>query len=1336
MKRFVISVIFLTLIGSSVAQDKPNIIYIMLDEWGYYESSHMGHPVFDTPNIDRLAKEGMRFTRFLAGANVCAPTRSALMTGQHTGHTTVRGNSGGNSILDSDVTIAEMLKAEGYATGGFGKWGLGDAGTEGVPEKQGFDTFLGYYHQVHAHTFYPRYLLRNSEKVYLEGNTGDYHSGETFAQDLIHREALNFIQANSDRPFFAYLPYTPPHGQWMMPHDDPAWMKYKDVDWDASDQRGKGDAKYYAAMLEMTDRHIGELLALLKELEIENNTIIFLCGDNGGAPYFADEKYPYGFFGPNVDPKTGKVFRGGKGDFYEGGLRIPFIVHWPGRIKPNSESDHLGYFPDVMPTLAELAGIAPPESTDGISIVPTLVGKKEAGRHQENHEYLYWEDTRGSVAVTQDIWKAVKYRKGEFELYNLKKDVEEQNDLAEAHPDILDRLLKHAEEAHTPDINGRVLDASLGFKGHMNAPVDFATGGNNVRNIVAAKINGEPVLYISELTGSIACYNLNGEKRWEYKIDNPAVTFEILAEDIDGDGSDELLAASGGGTIYCWNGDGTLRWDFKPDHRVRFSEVAVFKNGSEARVFAGGNDTILYELGSDGNLISRTPIDGTVRKIETGYFIDKETPSIFLMTYTHDKYRWNFFGFLDPFDKHVQRSIDHTEIHSIDMDRLMFNDMYIEDVDQDGLDDILIFASGYQAGATAVVMAFNGDFEMISRFLGPQEDQQRYAHVIGTALFPARDEIVAQYGGIWYIFDRKGNLIQRIGEPYGPNALHDMCFEPVTGCLIAAGDVSGGNEVYAFQLEKTDWWNKEREIIGRRLTVKQNLDTLYKQALDFTPPAYQNPSDKPWVMITSAKPSEKVRRLKGNEIRFIHQESWSEDFDRSHILAITGEIGDRRDRRKPYKSKRSELIARAAEFEKNNQPFVIWAGHGNDPFYVAIETLEGVLEAAPETCHGFLFAEMANPDDPRIQYFLEHIIPRLVTACRKNGKAKLYFRYKSMFWSGTSHLEPWKSIFFSGKYNDVLVPSTEDTNSRLMDLNLTGRVGMFKAGYVDDFAMRLVDDNPTAWRPLAPGGQSSVSPYLRSGVIRAAYGARYGILFNNAFLEEPGLDILYALMASGALPVVKKDMIASVGSWHLIRDADKELIHSSDDGHNLDRYNRDDVNAVFSLAQVEWAGTDLPDYDFSRQVLGVDNRWLNFMPQLPYGMVPIVPGDYKDQLMEEDVPFSVSTGKKGFLNGKLVPAADFAAELKKIASEGVDRLPVVVEGASWCAIRLDETHIRVILIDPGYVESRDRVATLRFQGKMPETATDILRNEHLDTSRDQLKLWIPAGSMRFIDISY
>jgi arylsulfatase A-like enzyme len=443
----------------------PNIIYIMLDEWGYYEWSGMRHPVLETPNIDTMAAGGVRFTQMLAGSNVCAPTRSVLMTGQHSGHTTVRANGGGLALTSEDITVADMLKKAGYATGGFGKWGLGDAGTTGVPEKHGFDTFFGYYHQVHAHSYYPRYLLRNSTRVPLEGNTGDFYEGELFAHELIYQEGLNFIRDNKDRPFFAYFPWTPPHGRWAMPSDDPAWLKYRDKEWDASNRWGTKEAQKYAAMVEMVDRQIGEILDLVRELNIDRNTIIVVSGDNGGKDYFKNENHPHGFMAPNLDPVTGKRFRGGKGEFYEGGLRVPYIVYWPDRIKP-AVSDHLGYFPDVMPTLAELAGIQTPASTDGISFLPTLLGEDEVGRRQAQHEYLYWE-SKGMRAVRMGNWKAVKPgEEAAFELYDLSTDLEELNDVAEQYPGILEQMKIYAMQAHSPPRHGQVLDPSAGFQGH------------------------------------------------------------------------------------------------------------------------------------------------------------------------------------------------------------------------------------------------------------------------------------------------------------------------------------------------------------------------------------------------------------------------------------------------------------------------------------------------------------------------------------------------------------------------------------------------------------------------------------------------------------------------------------------------------------------------------------------------------------------------------------------------------------------------------------------------------------------------------------------------------
>ncbi len=434
----------------------PNIVYIMSDELGYYELSCMGHPHFQTPNIDRLARDGVRFTQALAGSSLCAPTRCCLMTGKHAGHTSVRVNGGGTPLRADEQTIASVLKQSGYATGGFGKWGCGGRGSTGVPEKHGFDIFFGYYDQVHAHSYYTPYLIRNSQEVVLPGNHGG-NSGKTYSHYAIMDEAKKFIRTNKDKPFFCYMPITPPHGMFDIPETDPAWQLYKDKPWPL-------DARRYAAMVNMVDRNVGEIRVLLDELGLTKKTILFFCGDNGGMDYFRDADHPRGFHGPNVNPANHVAFRGQKGNLYEGGLRIPMIVCWPGHVTPHRVSDFLWYFPDVLPTAAELAGATPPRDIDGVSIVPELIGATAAGRKQTPHEYLYFELGQ-QTAVRTDRWKAVQPRKNKpWELYDLSQDLTEQDDVAAGQPQVLAHLKEIAAVAHQPAVEGTFFDRSLNDK--------------------------------------------------------------------------------------------------------------------------------------------------------------------------------------------------------------------------------------------------------------------------------------------------------------------------------------------------------------------------------------------------------------------------------------------------------------------------------------------------------------------------------------------------------------------------------------------------------------------------------------------------------------------------------------------------------------------------------------------------------------------------------------------------------------------------------------------------------------------------------------------------------
>ncbi len=435
------------------SSERPNIVFIMADELGYFEPAFMGGNNIRTPNLDKMAADGIVFRNLFAGSSVCAPTRCCLLTGKHSGHTSVRANGGGTPLRADEETIASILKPLGYACGGFGKWGCGGRGSTGVPEEHGFDIFLGYYDQVHAHTFYPPYLIRNSEEVPLDGNNGG-SNGKTYSHYLIHDAAMNFIRDNSKQPFFAYLPYTPPHGLFDIPDSDPAWDIYKDKPWPE-------DARRYAAMVTLVDRQVGEVLDLLKELGLEQNTLVFFSGDNGGNDYFKSKEYPRGIHLANKNPRTGVEYRGTKGTLYEGGLRIPFVARWPGKIAPGRSSDHLGYFPDVLPTIAELTGAKSPADIDGISLVPELLGPEAAGHKQAQHEYLYWE-IGNWTAIRQGNWRAVRVSpEQEWELYDLSSDPSESNNIAAEHADVLNKLTALVDAAHQPVQEGTFASMTL-----------------------------------------------------------------------------------------------------------------------------------------------------------------------------------------------------------------------------------------------------------------------------------------------------------------------------------------------------------------------------------------------------------------------------------------------------------------------------------------------------------------------------------------------------------------------------------------------------------------------------------------------------------------------------------------------------------------------------------------------------------------------------------------------------------------------------------------------------------------------------------------------------------
>jgi arylsulfatase A-like enzyme len=417
---------------------RPNIVFILADDLGYGDLGCYGQKRILTPNLDRMAAEGMRFTQFYAGSTVCAPSRCSLMTGLHTGHAIIRGNAN-VPLRPQDVTVAKVLKDAGYTTGLIGKWGLGEADTTGVPNRQGFDYFYGYLNQVHAHNYYPDYLWKNQEKVVIEGNvvkSGVASKRAQYSPDLFTKEALAFVEQNREKPFFLYLAYTIPHannergakeGNGMeVPSDAP----YSDKTWPQVE-------KNYAAMVTRLDADVGRLQKRLKELGLDENTIVFFSSDNGPHKEGgADPKY-FESAGP---------LRGFKRDLTEGGIREPMIVRWPGKVKAGVVTDQVGAFWDFLPTAAELAGAKTPAGLDGVSLTPTLLG---VGK-QTQHDFLYWEfHERGpQQAVRMGDWKALRLKPaGPLQLYDLKTDPGEAHDVAADHPDVTAKIEEYLKGA-------------------------------------------------------------------------------------------------------------------------------------------------------------------------------------------------------------------------------------------------------------------------------------------------------------------------------------------------------------------------------------------------------------------------------------------------------------------------------------------------------------------------------------------------------------------------------------------------------------------------------------------------------------------------------------------------------------------------------------------------------------------------------------------------------------------------------------------------------------------------------------------------------------------------
>jgi arylsulfatase A-like enzyme len=463
LARLICLSVLLTLHQAATAQQqtRPNVIFILADDLGYGDLGCYGQQKIETPNIDRLAKEGLRFTQFYAGSTVCAPSRSAFMTGQHTGHTAVRGNKsfrpeGQTPLHDTVVTVAMLLKKAGYRTAAFGKWGLGFITTSGDPQKKGFDEFYGYNCQSLAHNYYPDHLWHNHQRVDLSGNL---KSDSVYSADLIHRQAMNFLKAKHRQPFFLYLPYTLPHADLAVPHDE-LYTYYKKKFNEEPVALPKDNEKThfdeyphasFAAMVSRLDRYVGEIMSLLKQKGMEENTLVIFTSDNG--PHKEKGGDP-AFFNSNGG------LRGIKRDLYEGGIRVPFIVYQKGVTKPAVVSAPAASW-DLFPTFLEVAGRKTPANVDGISLLPLLKGQQH-----NQQRYLYWEfhEQGGKQAVRIGQWKGVrldvkKNANAELELYNLTDDPQERKNVALQHPEVIKQLTAMMKEAHMPNPDWPLLPA-------------------------------------------------------------------------------------------------------------------------------------------------------------------------------------------------------------------------------------------------------------------------------------------------------------------------------------------------------------------------------------------------------------------------------------------------------------------------------------------------------------------------------------------------------------------------------------------------------------------------------------------------------------------------------------------------------------------------------------------------------------------------------------------------------------------------------------------------------------------------------------------------------------
>lgn len=871
----------------------------------------------------------------------------------------------------------------------------------------------------------------------------------------------------------------------------------------------------------------------------------------------------------------------------------------------------------------------------------------------------------------------------------------------------------------------------------------FVTGGHTVYHIKCAKVGSDAQAIVGACyDGAVVCYSTNGERLW-INDERHGFPLDLAVADIDGDGLDEALVAYGDGTLAAIDSDGKTMWQFvRPAPLIQVAVAIDLKAGPI--ILTGGTEKTLFALSPKGELRGSKEFEYLIRHIRVGNILGDGRQYAAVVENKNDKSRCILhlidpvglkpvWGKPTPLTTHNPTAGTKFEVEWLGNRAPAFS-MLITDLDGDGRDEIAL-TSGFEK--LGVYSVYNGKGEKTGSSGSKGLRRQAYRmNLLTRAQLADGDRILGLFGAQLIVYRLDGTIEQVVDAPY---AFTSLAFDDETATCYLGSSVAGGDGIHALDLGNPKWAESLRKMkgVGRVAEVEANLANLAEHIEAFKRPAYQ-PAPIETRVITGKNYNE-IRDLflskaDYENVKFSLFTLFTEDYDRD---TLEGVWKTKRESRHKYNFTQKQIIDYCAEREAKNEPFAVWAGHGNDPFYMQLSTIEGMIKAAPTTLKALVFPEMERTDADMAYAVREHIIP-IARMCREQGTTKVVLRCKNIFWNASYKLDLWGPTLLGGEFKDIFIPSMEETNGRTQALSLSGRTGLWLAGYFDHISARAVTDSACYSRLWEYGAQQNQSHLLRAMALGATLGSDT-FLVNIYQGDQRDLAPFYRMLEKGVLSIPKREDLLSVNEVCLgMREPSGTFLKHGKNGHDISFYKPDEKPAVFDRLDCYWGGATTADHDFTRYAMGSKRRMLNFLPMNPYGFIATIPVEADLDAVPHMTTVLETNGQVFYdEKGKTVSAPDFKPRAEEALRKGAARLPVLVRGeVAWTVVRIDPTHVRVTLIDSGYIDPADRETEIVLQHLDGVEARDILADEALTLSDGVIRLTVPAGALRVIDITH